>query len=481
MTGQTQSSRLWILIPARGGSKGIPYKNVRPLDGKPLILHVLESCLQIAHPSHIVVSTDDEITASIVGERCRLHKRPSDLCRDEVTLDAVAVDVARWLLGEGATGSDVLLTVQPTSPFLPPSAIEEALAVLSGGAGCVVSVRDDTHLRWQVDAAGTPHPLFQERVNRQWLPRSLVETGGLIGARIEDIVRTGTRIHEPIKLIELDPRAGVDIDTPSDWATAEFYADRRRIVLRADGGVNLGLGHLYRVLAMSAYLGQHDCVVMTRCDGHFASGAQFLEASMPNVLRLRNEAEFFERLAGFSPDIVMLDVLDTTEDYILGVRRHAGFVVAFEDLGPGAIHSDLVINDLYFDPYPQDNHWCGVEYSIVAPQFEALGPAPEPRVEVREVLVTFGGADPSGLTEKALSALAGKGHDFRVTVVLGPLNPGRACNPARLRASRRGGQVAGKHGGLDAPLRPRDNERGSDGDRVDEPGDPNDRALPKCS
>jgi len=428
LTGQTQSSGLWILIPARGGSKGIPYKNVRLLGGKPLILHVLESCLQIAHASHIVVSTDDEITATVVGERCRLHGRPADLCGDEVTLDEVAVDVARWLLDEGATGSDVLLTVQPTSPFLPLSAIEEALALLSEGAGCVVSVRDDTHLRWQVDEAGIPHPLFKERVNRQGLPRSLVETGGLVGARVEDILRTGTRILEPIRLIELDPKAGIDIDTFSDLATAEFYANRRRIVLRADGGASLGLGHLGRALAISAQLGQHDCVVMTRCDGPFASGAQFLEANMPNVLRLRDEGEFFERLAEFSPDIAMLDVLDTTEDYIQGVRRHAAFVVAFEDLGPGAVLSDIIVNDLYHDPYPLKNHWCGVEYSIVAPQFEALGCAPEPRPEVREVLVTFGGADPSGLTEKALSALADVGRDFTVTVVLGPLNPGRSCN-----------------------------------------------------
>ena len=240
MTEETQPSRLWILIPARGGSKGIPHKNVRPLGGKPLILHVLESCLQMADPSRVVVSTDDEITASIVGERCRLHKRPADLCGDEVTLDQVADDVARWLLDEGAIGSDVLLTVQPTSPFLSPNAIEEALALLSEGAGCVLSVRDDTHLRWRLDEAGIPRPLFQERVNRQSLPRSLVETGGLIGARLGDIVRTGTRIHEPIKLIELDGRAGIDIDTPSDWALAEFYANRRGIGLRADGVTSLG-------------------------------------------------------------------------------------------------------------------------------------------------------------------------------------------------------------------------------------------------
>jgi exopolysaccharide biosynthesis WecB/TagA/CpsF family protein len=229
LTGQTQSSRFWILIPARGGSKGIPRKNVRPLGGKPLILHTLESCLQVAQPSRVVVSTDDEAIASIVGERCRLHKRPADLCGDEVTLDEVAAGVARWLLDEGATDSDALLTVQPTSPFLPPSAIEEALALLSEGAGSVLSVCDDTHLRWQTDEAGIARPLFQERVNRQWLPRSLAETGGLVGARLGDIVRTGTRIHEPVRLIELDGKAGIDIDTPADWALAEFYADRLEV------------------------------------------------------------------------------------------------------------------------------------------------------------------------------------------------------------------------------------------------------------
>jgi exopolysaccharide biosynthesis WecB/TagA/CpsF family protein len=240
LSEQTQPSRLWIVIPARGVSKGIPGKNIRPLGGKPLILHVLESCLQTADASRIVVSTDDENIASVVGDRCRLHRRPADLCGDEVTLDEVAAEVARWLLDKGAAGSDVLLTVQPTSPFLGPNAIEEALALLSEGAGCVVSVRDDTHLRWRVDEAGIPRPLFQERLNRQWLPRTLVETGGLIGARFGDIIRTGTRIHEPVRLIELERKAGLDIDTPSDWAVAEFYANGHHVVVGADGGTNLG-------------------------------------------------------------------------------------------------------------------------------------------------------------------------------------------------------------------------------------------------
>ena len=410
----------WILIPARAGSKGIPQKNLRLLAGKPLILHALDSCLQVAGPEHVIVSTDDEVIAALVREKCRLHVRPKVLADDQVTLDEVAVNVAEWLVAEGASESDLLLTVQPTSPLLPPTAIRQAFTLLDAGAGCAISVKDDTHLRWAVERDGTPKPLFSDRLNRQWLPRTVAETGGLVGSRIRDILATGTRINPPVSLVELGPIESIDIDSPSDWCLAEFYSGRKRVALRADGSPQLGMGHLYRALALSANLAQHETRVISRCDGDYAVGARFLQDRIESVITVESEEQFHKQLADFAPDIAMLDVLDTTEEFVQRVRKNAPFVVSFEDLGPGSMKADIVVNDLYSDPYPIDNHWYGIEYSLIAPQFEALGPAGEPHACVREVLVTFGGSDPSRLTLKALAALGSISSDFNVTAVLGP-------------------------------------------------------------
>ena len=120
LTGQTQPNRPWILIPARGGSKGIPHKDIRPLGGSPLILHVLESCLQIADPSRVVVSTDDGIIASFSGRALPAPQEAGHLRGDEVTLDEVAADVARWLLDKLQQVQTCCSPYSRQVPFSPP-------------------------------------------------------------------------------------------------------------------------------------------------------------------------------------------------------------------------------------------------------------------------------------------------------------------------------------------------------------------------
>ena len=96
------------------------------------------------------------------------------------------------------------------------------------------------------------------------------------------------------------------------------------------------------------------------------------------------------------------------------------FVVTIEDLGKGSLLADVVINDLYTDPYPSESHWYGVQYALLGPQFETVPPADEPQEDVGRILVTFGGTDPADLTRTALEALQILGFTGWVDLVLGP-------------------------------------------------------------
>lgn len=410
----------WIVVPARGGSKGIRGKNLRPLAGRPLILHVLDEMACIVPRERLVVTTDDSIIAHAVEERATVHNRSPRLADDRVTLDEVAVEVARWALERGAAEEDVLIMVQPTSPFLRAASVREAAARFADGAGSVVSVRDDRALRWTIDAGGSPSPLFTERVNRQWLAPVLSETGGMIGARLGDVVQRHTRIIEPVSLVELGRVEGLDIDTYADWAVAEFYASRRRIAIRADAGPDLGMGHIYRAYALFLELHDHDVRIVVSDDEFHTLGADFLSGHEVPFERVSVEQGFFEFLSWFEPDIVIMDVLDSDAASMEAIRPLAPFLVALEDLGPGADRADLVINDLYTDFHAADNRWYGVSYAILGPQFERVAAPAAMKPDVSRILVSFGGADPSGLTVKALQAIAQTGFGGEVVVVLGP-------------------------------------------------------------
>src|SRR5690606_33738543 len=148
------------------------------------------------------------------------------------------------------------------------------------------------HLRWTRDTKGCFLPLFERRVNRQWLPETWAETGGIIGARLGRIIETGSRIHDPVALLELDPVQGLDIDDYADWAVAEYYAGRKSIVIRADAAPQLGMGHVFRSLALAHELSSHQVTIATRCDGDYALGADYLRRSPYDLELLSDETQF---------------------------------------------------------------------------------------------------------------------------------------------------------------------------------------------
>lgn len=413
-------SDAWFVLPARGGSKGVPRKVLRSLAGKSLILHSLERLARRVPRERLVVSTDSAEIAQVCEPLASIHVRDARLSSDAVTLDEVAVAVAEWLLERGAKASDFFMTLQPTSPFLRLETLERGLSLLRGGAGSLLTVQRDGHLRWTRDDQGKPAPLYKARVNRQWAAPCFVETGGIIAARIGDVLAHKTRIIAPTELLELGEMEGLDIDTHADWAMAEYFAQRKRILIRGDANPKHGMGHVHRMLALAYELASHHVTLVTRRDGPNALGARFLESAPFELAMIEREEEFLELLERDRPDLAILDVLDTEPPYVESVRARAAVVVNFEDLGPGARHADIVINDLYTDLCPQENHWYSVQHSIVGPAFESTHPRLVVRDSVEKLLISFGGTDPNNLTVKALSALQQLAFAGEVIVVLGP-------------------------------------------------------------
>jgi len=409
-----ETLKVLAVVPARGGSKGIPRKNVRLMAGKPLIAYVLTALRQAETVGRVVVSTDDEeIRAVALRYGAQVIARPAELAGDAVTLDPVVAHAVEQVEA-GGWRPDVVLTVQPTSPLLRPETIDRAVRLLvESGAETVISVVNDAHLAWTMDDSGRAVPLYERRVNRQQLPPRLKETGGVFASRRDVVTPTG-RIGRDVRLLELDPIEGLDIDGIADWWVAEKALNRRRIVFRVDGSRELGMGHVYRALTLAGHLLDHELLFVMRAD--LPMGVELVRASHYPVQTFTGDP--IAALAQARPHIVINDILDTDLDYVRALRDRGWFVVNFEDLGPGNHAANLVVNALYNPRYPEPHMFWGPRYVDLRDEFYSA-PVKTVEPDVRRVLVTFGGADPANLTEKTLRVLASLPGDFEVQVILG--------------------------------------------------------------
>lgn len=408
-----------FMVPARSGSVGMPRKNLRMLAGHPLIAYSLLAIKEYGAIQNCYVITDGEEIADIARQyEAKVLMEPKTT--GKATLDDVAVRMLGMMSGGVIRDDSVLLTVQPTCPFVTPDIIRRAVEAFSEGAGCVITCVDDRHLSWDIGADGVPVKAYKERLNRQFLPPHFRESGAVIAARVGSIKANGTRIVEPVRLIEVSRKEAIDIDTYEDFLLAEHLMGRKKIVLRADGGHRIGMGHVYRALAIAYELVGHEVVIVTKEKEGEDFVGRFLEDYPFRVVKIQHEEDFFKFLKEYQPRITMIDILDTEASYIKAVRETPTKIVSFEDLGPGAEHADIVINELYFHSDVRNElQLTGVRHAILAPSFDAEKPRCEIGKHVDRILVIYGGTDPEGLTAKALSALAAIGFNGHVDVVCG--------------------------------------------------------------
>ncbi len=151
------------VIPARGDSKGIPRKNVRLLNGKPLIYYAIKHATECPLIDDVAVTSDDEEILSIARRYgVRAIQRAGELALDTVTLDPVIYDALTWMEQEKGTVYDVVVTLQPTSPLLSVQTLSHALEdFVKSSYDTYISVVNKPHLSWSVGSGGGTNKIMK--------------------------------------------------------------------------------------------------------------------------------------------------------------------------------------------------------------------------------------------------------------------------------------------------------------------------------
>ncbi|WP_338686014.1 acylneuraminate cytidylyltransferase [Streptomyces acidiscabies] len=222
------SRRVLAVIPARGGSKGVPAKNLAPVGGVPLVARAVRECLAARLVTDVVVSTDDHSIAAAAREAgAEVVLRPAVIAGDTATSEAAVLHAMD--AHEAAHGApvDVVLLVQCTSPFVIREDVEGvAAAVVEKGADTAVTVAAFHGFVWREETEGGQGVNHDKayRPRRQDRPQDFLETGAAYAMNAAGFRTHNHRFFGRTELVRTDPARVLEIDDPHDLARARALA-----------------------------------------------------------------------------------------------------------------------------------------------------------------------------------------------------------------------------------------------------------------
>jgi N-acylneuraminate cytidylyltransferase len=238
------AAKVLAIIPARGGSKSIPRKNIRGFAGYPLIAYSISAGLSADTISRVIVSTDDEEIAAISREYGAEVPfiRPENFSRDDTPDLPVFQHALDWLKSNEGYQPEIIVQLRPTSPLRRTEHINLAVLGLlehpdADSIRTVCTPFQNPYKMWRIDSHGFMQPIIAgnmaESYNlpRQALPEVYWQTGYVDAAWIDTILEKNSMTGENILPLVIGAEDWIDIDSPDDWRRAERLLESGEIIL----------------------------------------------------------------------------------------------------------------------------------------------------------------------------------------------------------------------------------------------------------
>lgn len=225
-----------FVIPARGGSKGIPGKNIKPLNGKPLIGYSIEVAREFADDEDICLTTDDSRIADVAEKHFGLRVpflRPAELATDKSGTYGVLIHAVDFYASKGKN-YDTIVLLQPTSPFRTADDVRKAIRLYSPDIDMVVTVKEAAtnpyYNAFEEDEDGFLHISKGDGhyTRRQDAPKVWEYNGAVYVINVASLRRMTLGEFPHRRLCEMEASHSVDLDTPMDWLIAETLMKQKQ-------------------------------------------------------------------------------------------------------------------------------------------------------------------------------------------------------------------------------------------------------------
>jgi N-acylneuraminate cytidylyltransferase len=225
-------------IPARGGSKSIPFKNIKSFCGKPLIYWTIKAAVETNKVDQVVIATDsleiEETVKSFSFDKVKVYRRDKKNAEDTSSTESVILE---YLSKSNLSNKDCFILIQATSPLLIKNDIEKGLNIFNENDSVLSCVKSKRFL-WS-DKGKPLNYDYKNRPRRQDFAGFLMENGAFYISSINDILKSENRISGKIGVSEMPEYTAVEIDEEEDWIIAESLM--RRFILNKKVAKNIKL------------------------------------------------------------------------------------------------------------------------------------------------------------------------------------------------------------------------------------------------
>jgi len=381
-----------ILIPAVKKDVAFVDDLVKKLGGITLVERSINTAKSIVSSDRIFVVTDsEEISLICERQRVNFYKNPLLKLKTKEFLQHLKYFLKKKIVPV----FEQIILLWPYTPLLSREDVINAFEVFkNSGKDLLVSIRRLNGVIY----SGIPvdnEAFISGESDRDWF----------IQARSILIISTAekTLFSRLARLttvpFELDSNC-IEIRSYQDWWICEKLLARKRIIFNVIGNKEVGMGHIFRCLAVAHEISAHEIVFV--CDVKSDVAIKHL-SSYNYRLEVVEEEKLAERIVSLRPDLVVNDTLDTERNFILRLKSFGIKTVSFEDLGSGAEETDLTINDLYDQeqhPLLQGNIEWGPQNFFLRDEFNNAKIHKTFARKVKAILLAFGGTDSNNLTFK---------------------------------------------------------------------------------
>jgi len=400
---------IFTIIPAVKKNVAFSDDLVKKLAGVSLIQRSINKALDIGgNGQNICVVTDSEEISLIAKKNgVRVHYN-SSLTLKNNWFDIDIIPHLEQFVGN----SRHVLWLSPYAPLLTADLIDSAIQVLKDSKKDVLIPVRRVKNRIYGDDKKTLVDLFSAQDELTVVELSafiLFNSNRLLSGLNQDTSIVSYEIEHDL----------INIETYQDWWVCEKLINRKRIVFRVVGSDSVGMGHIYRALTLSHDITDHEILFV--CDYKSSVVANKL-AGYEYWLGIYHLDDMVQKIIDLNPDLVINDILSTTESDVLPLQQNGIKVVNFEDLGEGAPLANMTINELYDSPVIDgENILWGNDYFFVRDEFQNAKPHNFSK-KVKAVLLAFGGVDKSDLSSKMYHVIRNfcKDRGIYINIVIGP-------------------------------------------------------------